>query len=147
MLLATGGASAANAADFWVDCSAWSPAAARTVCSETSASAAFGFLGWLARAYPPSISIRECVELTVRCCAVVWAYTGTLLVMLIIQAQRGNYVWQQSVKEANFQGGNKIQAVATSEVKPYDTGAPGQVPYAYPPSNPVPTQQTGAVMV
>lgn len=50
LFLATGGAAAANAADFWVQCNAWTPALARTVCNETSAAAAFGFLGWVAGA-------------------------------------------------------------------------------------------------
>ena len=48
MLLATGAAAASNASGFWVQCGAWTPAAARTVCNETSAAAAFGFLGWVA---------------------------------------------------------------------------------------------------
>ncbi|RPD82660.1 hypothetical protein L226DRAFT_565216 [Lentinus tigrinus ALCF2SS1-7] len=131
LFLATGGAAAANASDFWVSCDTWTPALARTVCSETSAAAAFGFLGWIA----------------------VWTYTGTLLTMLIIQAQRGNYVWQQSVKEAKFQGGSAVPPVTTTapglydtEAKPYGQAAavhPAQVPYAYPPSTMVSPQTTG----
>ena len=79
----------------------------------------------------------------------VWAYTGTLLVMLIMQAHRGNYVWQQSVKSASFQGGNGASSVPPapygSEPKPYEQAAlnPGQVPYSYPPSTLVSPQSTG----
>ena len=49
LFLASGGAAADTAANYFNDCSFWSPALARTVCNETSAGAAFGFLGWLAR--------------------------------------------------------------------------------------------------
>ncbi|TFK94308.1 hypothetical protein K466DRAFT_536182 [Polyporus arcularius HHB13444] len=130
LFLATGGAAASNATGFWVQCSAWFPAAAVSVCNETSAAAAFGFLGWVA----------------------VWAYTGTVLVMLIIQAQRGNYIWQRSVKEINVQGGNNVPPVDMTapglygtDAKPHEQAAlhPGQVPYAYPPSTLVSPQPTG----
>ena len=58
LFLATGGAAAERAADFWVDCDAWSPASARTVCSETSAAAAFGFLAWFPRMYSVLYSLH-----------------------------------------------------------------------------------------
>lgn len=72
--------------------------------------------------------------------------------MLIIQAQRGNYVWQQSVKEASFQGGNAVPSVGTTapglygtEAKPHEQAAlnPGQVPYAYPPPTGISPHPTG----
>ena len=63
LFLASGGAAADNAANFWVSCSDWSPAEARTVCGETSAAAAFGFLGWLGREQTPS-NLRVDVVLT-----------------------------------------------------------------------------------
>ncbi|KAI0724448.1 hypothetical protein C8T65DRAFT_563949 [Cerioporus squamosus] len=132
LFLATGGAAAANATDFWVQCNAWFPDAAQTVCNETSAAAAFGFLGWVT----------------------VWAYTGTLLVVLIVQAQRGNYIWQQSVKGVNLQGGNSVPPVGATttapglygtEAKPHEQAAlnPGQLPYAYPPPTGLSPQPTG----
>ncbi|KAI9062972.1 hypothetical protein FKP32DRAFT_1592934 [Trametes sanguinea] len=130
LFLATGGAAAENAADFWVQCSTWYPASARTVCSETSAAAAFGFLGWLT----------------------LWGYTITLLVLLIIHANRGHYVYKTSVKEANFEAGippstgtgAPMQNAYGTETKPHEAAAlnPGQVPYAYPPTtttSPAPT--------
>ncbi|KAI0639306.1 hypothetical protein C8Q77DRAFT_1080496 [Trametes polyzona] len=118
LFLATGGAAAERAADFWVTCNTWTPALAQTVCSETSAAAAFGFLGWL----------------------VLWAYSVTLLILLIIHANRGHYVWKTSVKEANFSAGIPPAAPTTNaygtEVKPYEAASlnPAQMPYAYPPS-------------
>ncbi|KAI1797782.1 hypothetical protein LXA43DRAFT_1088852 [Ganoderma leucocontextum] len=120
LYLASGGAAADNAANFWVSCSGWNPAEARTVCGETSAAAAFGFLGWLG----------------------LWAYQITLLVILIIQANRGNYIWQRSVKEA-FPVTGAIPPVnpdATGEAKPMGM-APNQ--YGYPPTNVVTPQTTG----
>ena len=62
LFLASGGAAADNAANFWVTCSDWNPALARTVCSETSAAAAFGFLGWLVREYPFALTVSMQVE-------------------------------------------------------------------------------------
>ncbi|KAI8995537.1 hypothetical protein BD414DRAFT_479817 [Trametes punicea] len=128
LFLATGGAAAERAADFWVSCSVWSPAAARNLCSETSAAAAFGFLGWLS----------------------LWAYTITLLILLIIHANRGHYVWKTSVKKANFEAGlppsmnPPSQTAYGSEAKPHDAAAfnPGQVPYAYPPAATTPPTPT-----
>ncbi|EJF66609.1 hypothetical protein BD309DRAFT_854006 [Dichomitus squalens] len=110
MFLASGGAAADTAANYFVSCSTWSPALARTVCSETSAGAAFGFLGWLP----------------------LWAYTGTLLVLLIIQANRGNYVWRRSVKESFPASGIPPAATGT-----YDEGKLQQPvgQYQYPPAN------------
>ncbi|KAH9898502.1 hypothetical protein C8Q73DRAFT_788679 [Cubamyces lactineus] len=111
LCLATGGAAAENAADFWVTCGTWTPASARSVCSETSAAAAFGFLGWLA----------------------LWGYTITLLVLLILHANRGHYVWRMSVKEAGFENGIPP---AGGEAKAHEAASlnAAQVPYAYPPS-------------
>ncbi|KAJ8482760.1 hypothetical protein ONZ51_g5146 [Trametes cubensis] len=111
LCLATGGAAAENAADFWVTCGTWSPASARSVCSETSAAAAFGFLGWLA----------------------LWGYTISLLVLLILHANRGHYVWRMSVKEAGFENGIPP---ANGEAKAHEAASlnAGQVPYAYPPT-------------
>ncbi|KAI0757102.1 hypothetical protein C8Q80DRAFT_77688 [Daedaleopsis nitida] len=115
MMLATGGAAAANASGFWIQCDIWSPAAARTVCSETSAAAAFGFLAWVA----------------------LWAYAVALLVILLIQANRGNYIWQQSVKEMQLKGSNNIPPNSTpgafSSEKPHEAAALNAVQYSYPP--------------
>ncbi|KAM5535372.1 hypothetical protein V8D89_010894 [Ganoderma adspersum] len=117
LFLASGGAAADNAANFWVTCSDWNPALARTVCSETSAAAAFGLLGWLG----------------------LWAYQITLLVILIIQANRGNYIWQRSVKETfPITGIPPVTPATTGETKPM---APNQ--YGYPPANVMTPQTTG----
>ncbi|KAI0361735.1 hypothetical protein OH77DRAFT_1492716 [Trametes cingulata] len=128
LFLATGG-TAADSAAFWGNCAQWSPPSVRTVCSETSAAAAFGFLAWLP----------------------LWGYTITLLVLLIMHANRGHYVWRTSVKEANFAAGvppaTNAPGMTTaygSEGKPYEAASlnPGQAPYAYPPNNatsPAPT--------
>ena len=118
LFLASGGAAADNAANFWVTCSAWNPAEARTVCSETSTAAAFGFLGWLG----------------------LWAYQITLLVILIIQANRGNYIWQRSVKETFPISGDipPVTPAATGELK---SMAPNQ--YGYPPASTMTSQTTG----
>ncbi|KAI0374268.1 hypothetical protein BV20DRAFT_935696 [Pilatotrama ljubarskyi] len=130
LFLATGGAAADSAATFWGNCGQWTPASAQTVCSETSAAAAFGFLAWLP----------------------LWGYTITLLVLLIIHANRGHYVWKSSVKEANFAAGLPPASTSApgmnaygSEVKPYEAASlnPGQVPYAYPPSATVSPAPTG----
>ncbi len=152
MFLATGGAAASNATGFWVQCSAWFPAAAVSVCNETSAAAAFGFLGWVAGQYCVVQPCNRSCSRTDRPLCTVWAYTGTVLVMLIIQAQRGNYIWQRSVKEINVQGGNNVPPVDMTapglygtDAKPHEQAAlhPGQVPYAYPPSTLVSPQPTG----
>ena len=81
----------------------------------------------------------------------VWAYTGTLLVVLIIHAQRGDYIWQSSVKEMEFKAGSSIPPAGTtapglygSEQKPVD--GQGQVPYAYPPQNTMSPQSTGTLI-
>ncbi|KAI0778078.1 hypothetical protein BD413DRAFT_98761 [Trametes elegans] len=119
LFLATGASASENAADYWVNCQSWTPAFARNLCSEVSAAAAFGFLGWLP----------------------LWAYTITLLVVLIIYASRGQYIWRSFVKDAAFKTVAPDTAAAPgvpaygTEAKPYEAAAlnPGQVPYAYPP--------------
>ncbi|KAI0669999.1 hypothetical protein C8Q78DRAFT_1079910 [Trametes maxima] len=121
LFLATGAAAAQNAAGFWVECSTWTPALARNICGETSAGAAFGFLGWLP----------------------LWAYAATLLTLLILHANRGHYVWKTSVKEAGFEGGIP-PAGGAGGPSPYGTDVkaayeaaslnPAQAPYAYPPT-------------
>ncbi|KAI0824265.1 hypothetical protein BC628DRAFT_1420343 [Trametes gibbosa] len=132
LFLATGGSAADRAANFWVSCNTWSPQEAQNLCSETSAAAAFGILGWLA----------------------LWVYTGILLVFLIIHAHRGHYVWRSTVKEANF-GASVPPANTTApgtygtEAKSYEAASlnppavsGAQPPYAYPPSpamSPTPT--------
>ncbi|KAI0632813.1 hypothetical protein C8Q77DRAFT_1158273 [Trametes polyzona] len=119
LFLATGSSAAERAADFWVTCNT----SAQSLCSENSAAAAFGFLGWL----------------------VLWAYSTTLLVLALIHANRGHYVWKTSVKEANFFGAGISPAnpmvpttlnVYGPEAKPYEAASlnPAQMPYAYPPS-------------
>lgn len=70
----------------------------------------------------------------------VWAYQITLLVILIIQANRGNYIWQRSVKETFPISGSVPPATPaiTGESKPM---VPNQ--YGYPPANAVIPQTTG----
>ncbi|KAI0742310.1 hypothetical protein C8Q80DRAFT_899615 [Daedaleopsis nitida] len=127
MMLATGGAAAASASNFWVQCSVWYPAAARTVCSETSAAAALGFLGF----FP------------------LCAYAFTLLVFSLVQAHRGNYIWQRSVKEMQLQGSDTVMGPisapgAFNSSKPHETAAlnvnAGQ--YGYPSQQGVLSPQT-----
>ena len=159
LFLATGGAAAERAADFWVDCDAWSPASAQTVCSETSAAAAFGFLAWFPRMYSVLYSLHPLPRfflhllslrswLTIFCFQffTVWAYVITLLVFLIMHAMRGNYVWQKSVREANFEGGLPPPG---PQATIYPENKAGQVPgttHPYPPQpsvavSPTPTGQ------
>ncbi|KAI0762886.1 hypothetical protein C8Q74DRAFT_1292456 [Fomes fomentarius] len=129
LLLATGGAAASSASGFWVQCNIWTPAAARTVCAEASAGAAFAFLGWV----------------------FIWAYTGTLLTILIIQAQRGNYIWQSSVREIpNTRSNNTgtippLMTTAPGLYGPEKTAQAGAVApqYGYPPQNAFSPQTTG----
>lgn len=168
LLLATGGAAASSASGFWVQCNDWIPAAARTVCAEASAGAAFAFLGWV---FSKSLSFHfinigpslhhprlqrllwslECNSLVPR---TVWAYTGTLLVILIIQAQRGNYIWQRSVREIP-----NIAANNTGTIPPLTTTAPGlhgpektaqasavAPQYGYPPQNAFSPQTTDTAL-
>ncbi|KAH9944471.1 uncharacterized protein BXZ73DRAFT_39366 [Epithele typhae] len=113
LFLATGGSAAANATTFWGTCSLFT-ATFESLCNETSAAAAFGFLGWLP----------------------LWAYTITLLIMLIIHAQRGNHVWLKSVKEADLAN----TAGPTSTTGP---AAPNMGMHPYPPSAAVSPQPTG----
>ncbi|KAI0651755.1 hypothetical protein C8Q79DRAFT_56295 [Trametes meyenii] len=119
LFLATGAAAAQNAAVYWVDCSVWTPALARNICGETSAGAAFGFLGWLP----------------------LWAYAVTLLTLLILHANRGHYVWKTSVKEANFEGGipppTTGPGYGTDVKAAYEAASlnPARAPYAYPPTS------------
>lgn len=78
-----------------------------------------------------------------------WAYSTTLLVMLILHASRGHYVWNTSVKEANFGAGLPPKTTTApvvnaygAEAKPHENASlnPGQAPYAYPPGTaPAPT--------
>ena len=64
---------------------------------------------------------------------VVWGYTISLLVLLILHANRGHYVWRMSVKEAGFENGIPP---ANGEAKAHEAASlnAGQVPYAYPPT-------------
>lgn len=69
--------------------------------------------------------------------------------MLILHASRGHYVWNTSVKEANFGAGLPPKTTTApvvnaygAEAKPHENASlnPGQAPYAYPPGTaPAPT--------
>ncbi|KAH9944472.1 uncharacterized protein BXZ73DRAFT_39403 [Epithele typhae] len=110
LFLATGGSAAATATTFWGSCSR-AAAQFQGLCHETSATAAFGFLGWIP----------------------LWAYTITLLVMLVLPAQRSDRVWLKSVKEADLDK----TAVPTSPIGP---NAPMMGMQPYPPYADVPPQ-------
>ena len=72
-----------------------------------------------------------------------WAYAVVLLVLLIIQANRGNYVWQRSVKES-FPAIGGVPPAGTTAPGVFEEGKPQQPAgqYGYPPST-VSPQLTG----
>ena len=71
-----------------------------------------------------------------------WAYAITLLVFLIMHAQRGNYVWRRSVREAHFEAGVPAAgptATLYAEGKPHEVAAL----HTLPPSATASPQPTG----